>query len=247
MYSASPPRSPTLAHSTNTGARPTPTRSARRTKQLFHYDALLRPEARAEHFKLMVELRKAAKRAVKDGKRRRRQEEEEDCAPVVEGDSSSSELAPTAFHGLMKGLADRDRLARVYTQNIDGLEAATGLLSLASTSGNDATPSNRTSTSRLAQSQASDCGRVDDATNTPHRHHFSAPELVVALHGSLDHVSCSVCHHTTRWKKRHTVAFKKGRAKKCPICYGRGAFAFPSSIAISAQQPLKKSTDTHLL
>lgn len=223
MYGASPPRSPTLAHSTNTDPRPTPTRSARRTKQLFHYDALLRPESRAEHFKLMVELRKAAKRAVKDGKRR----QQEDCAPVVEGVDSGS---PTAFHALMKGLADRDRLARVYTQNIDGLEAASGLLPLSATADNPQT--NRPSTSRLTRSRVSGGRAVDVqvAKDTPRRRHSltatescSAPDLVVPLHGSLDHVSCSVCHHTTRWKKRHTVAFKKGRAKKCPICYGRGA------------------------
>ncbi|KAG0662144.1 hypothetical protein C6P46_003537 [Rhodotorula mucilaginosa] len=217
VYSASPPRSPTLAHSTNTDPRPTLTRSARRTKQLFHYDAILRPDSRAEHFQLMVELRKAAKRAVKDGKRR----QQEDCAPIVEGVNSSSEPVPTAFHGLMKGLADRGRLARVYTQNIDGLEAATGLLSLATTPAD--TPSNRPSTPRLTRSRTSGGGRVNVTPDTPHRHQFSAPDLVVALHGSLDHVSCSVCHHTTRWKKRHTVAFKKGRAKKCPICYWRGA------------------------
>ncbi|GAA5958042.1 hypothetical protein JCM8115_001110 [Rhodotorula mucilaginosa] len=215
VYGASPPRSPTRAHSTNTDPRPTLTRSARRTKQLFHYDAILRPDSRAEHFQLMVELRKAAKRAVKDGKRR----QQEDCAPIVEGVNSSSEPVPTAFHGLMKGLADRGRLARVYTQNIDGLEAATGLLSLATTPAD--TPSNRPSTPRLTRSRTSGGGRVNVTTDTPHRHQFSAPDLVVALHGSLDHVSCSVCHHTTEWKKRHTIAFKNGRAKKCPICYGR--------------------------
>ena len=172
----------------------------------------------------MVELRKAAKRAMKDGKRQRRQEEE-DRAPVVEGDNSG-ELVPTAFHGLMKGLAERDRLARVYTQNIDGLETATGLLSLATTTGDDAQSSSRPPTPRLTRSRTLGGRRSDDVQvadkDTP-RHQFSAPGLVVALHGSLDHVSCSVCHHTSEWKKRHTIAFKKGRAKKCPICYGRGA------------------------
>ncbi|GAA5984116.1 hypothetical protein JCM10908_006057 [Rhodotorula pacifica] len=218
LYSDSSLRYPTTTHSTLPDTRLKPARSARRTKQLFHYDALLRPESRAEHFALMVELRKAAKRARRKGKER------EDPRRVESG----TKEAPTAFHGLMKDLHERGRLARVYTQNVDGLEAAAGLLDSFPAYKEYGTRRPATSGFGLVTSTRNGPNVSKAATPTSPRHPSLFPPRskvaeasVVTLHGSLDQVTCSVCHYTTKWKKRHTVAFQKGRARKCPICYGR--------------------------
>ncbi|GAA5870786.1 hypothetical protein JCM3774_001677 [Rhodotorula dairenensis] len=210
LYGGSSSRYPTPTHSTTPDARLPPTRTARRTKQLFYYDALLRPESRAEHFALMVDLKKAAKRAIKRG----------NCRPDPTRGEAGTDAAPTAFHGLMRGLADRGRLARVYTQNVDGLEAAAGLLSAAPRlDPDDLPPSAMSDRDSIGAGQTSP--RRRRATPPPTVESIPGRDLVVTLHGTLDRVTCSICHHTAKWKKCHTIAFKKGRAKKCPICYGR--------------------------
>lgn len=164
----------------------------------------------------MVDLRRAAKRATKRARRR------PDPARV----ETETDTAPTFFHGLMRGLADRGKLARVYTQNVDGLEAAAGLLS--APLGLDDTQSRQPFAHSCVQPARLD-RESEFARESPQRRQSTLGAgrgPVVTLHGTLDRVICSICHHTTKWKKCHTLAFKKGRAKKCPICYGRGASGF---------------------
>lgn len=165
---------------------------------------------------MMATLRKAAKRANRKGKER----------ATSDGPADAARGAPTAFHGLMKRIAENGRLTRVYSQNIDGLEAAVGLISPPPRFAETGAGGQRNTRSRVeADDSSSDFDRP--RRKTPRRR---APTLapspqalpVVALHGSLDHVHCSVCHYRELWKKRHTRAYKRGRTLPCPNCHQRG-------------------------
>ncbi|POY75120.1 hypothetical protein BMF94_1750 [Rhodotorula taiwanensis] len=224
LYGAESVRHPTRSHST-LDTRLATTRTAARTKDLFHHDVLLRLESRAEHLGMMATLRKAAKRVTRKGKER----------TISDGAANAARGAPTAFHGLMKRVAENGRLMRVYSQNIDGLEAAAGLVSPPPRFAETEAGGDRKTRSRIeADDSSSDFDRP--RRKTPRRR---APTLapspqdlpVVALHGSLDHVHCSVCHHREKWKKRHTRAYKRGRRLPCPNCHDRGRTIDPAPLA----------------
>ncbi|BGP32515.1 NAD-dependent deacetylase hst3 [Rhodotorula toruloides] len=180
------------------------------TKHLFSYSSLLHPESRGEHFRFMAELRKAARKA---GKGKERVEE-----------------PPTAFHGLMQRLERSDKLMRVWSQNVDGLEGRAGLdfVDFADPSWFDASPSVVSYDSPEVES-SSDYERPDwtPTRRARKRRRLSPLPLpscsplasatsergkVVALHGSLDEVVCGACDWREKWRKRHTKAFRKGKA-----------------------------------
>lgn len=176
----------------------------------------------------MAQLRRAAKRATK-----RKKEVNGSRRPPIRQAGST---APTAFHGLMQELSSRGRLARVYSQNIDGLEASVGLRSgvdeRSAEEAGSPTPIRLRKRRRLSPASddsSSDFDRPDwsprrgQSRTVPDRHDLQ----VVALHGSLDRVLCSVCQWTSAWRKRHTKAFKDGRAPPCPNCRGRGQSSLP--------------------
>lgn len=219
MYSSSPPTS-----SLSSQRPPSTPRASQATKQLFSYSALLHPDSRAEHLRFMADLRKAARKAGK-GKER------------ASGDS------PTAFHGLMKRLECSDKLMRVWSQNVDGLEGRAGLAFVDFTDPSilDALPGSISYDSPDEES-SSDYERPDWTPTrrgrkrrrlSPHPlNHPLSPAAaergkVVALHGSLRDVVCGICDWRERWRKRHSKAFRKGKTLRCPQCRGRGALMYP--------------------
>lgn len=96
---------------------------------------------------------------------------------------------PTPTHAFLSSLVRENRLVRWYTQNIDGLEKASGL---------------KTSTcippSELALPKSSS----------------SVP--VISLHGTLDRLVCTLCKSTTEFATEHDALFRQGESPSCSRC-----------------------------
>ncbi|GAA5902577.1 hypothetical protein JCM6882_009321 [Rhodosporidiobolus microsporus] len=267
VYSTKLRRSPTSSHSSLPGpsssssfapsASPTPTpdpplppiphHGPQKAKALFSYAALLHPSTRAEHLQLMAALHDRA-RAIRKGKAKAKEH--------GEGET------PTAFHALLKRLEEGGRLRRVWSQNVDGLEAAAGLGMvdlLAGAEGGafagkgkgreveplDAGESSSSdweaSTRRLSRSRRKrrrlSRSLATTAAAPPFPLAASAGEksgTVVALHGSLSEVVCTVCGWRERWKKRHSKAFREGEGVDCSKCAERARTRQRASKRIAA-------------
>ncbi|GAA5833233.1 hypothetical protein JCM9279_001463 [Rhodotorula babjevae] len=189
----------------------TSTRSVQATKRLFSYSALLQPDSRADHLRFMADLRGTVRRA---------------CPrPPSSASIKGKERAhdpPTPFHALLVALDERDKLQRVYTQNIDGLERRSGLavVDLAQMAADEAAEDS----SGSAHASREGVGGAEPA---------GGEAVVVPLHGGLDEVVCGACGWREQWRKEHTKAYKKGRGVDCPRCSER---------VTSRQQRLKRAT-----
>ncbi|GAA6041115.1 hypothetical protein JCM8097_004120 [Rhodosporidiobolus ruineniae] len=234
-------------------------------KHLFSFSALLQPESRGRHLRLMAalhdrarEIRKAEEdrrgggKEEKRGKKRSRKGKERAVEPVEQPEEIRG---PTAFHALLRRLDARSQLQRVWTQNIDGLEGAAGLqyVELADLDG-PPSPSGEsgegeegreqdsagsdwedTAEGRRCEEASTSLKRRQRSLNRPRPASSSSSAAaadepasaearkgtVVALHGTLTAVVCSICGFRTRWKKRHSRAFKRGESVACPQCEER--------------------------
>ncbi|BGP08511.1 NAD-dependent deacetylase hst3 [Rhodotorula toruloides] len=241
IYSSS---SPTSSLSSPHPPPSTP-RSSQATKHLFSYSSLVHPESRSEHFRFMGDLRKAARKA---GKGKERADE-----------------PPTAFHGLMKRLERSDKLMRVWSQNVDGLERQAGLdfVDFDDPSLLDARQGDNSYDSPDEES-SSDYERPDWtpirrgrkrrrlsplplSLHPPLSSATSERGKVVALHGSLDEVVCGVCRWREKWRKRHSKAFRKGKALPCPQCRGRAHSRLQRSKRLVTPSPLSSLRPSILL
>lgn len=222
-------------------------------KHLFSFSALLQPSTRAQHLKLMLALHERAR-----GVRKAVQKEARRAAKGKgkEGEGRA-EGGPTAFHALLRSLRDGDRLARVWSQNVDGLEGVAGLeyVDLASSGSSVPSEAGRAdavdddSASEWEESAAARRRRSSVATMRPARKRrrlSTAVEgrpsqreegreenrgKVVALHGTLSAVVCTLCGGREAWKKRHSKAFGKGEGATCKSCEKRGASFLAFSFA----------------
>lgn len=100
----------------------------------------------------------------------------------------------TPTHTFLKQLHDQGKLLRWYTQNIDGLEKATGL-----------TTSTCISTATTVTTKKMPLAK----SNLPH---------VVSLHGSLERLSCTLCKTTITYSESHQESFYKGESPPCEKC-----------------------------
>ena len=92
---------------------------------------------------------------------------------------------PTAFHAFLKKLDQQDRLLRCYTQNIDGLEARSGL-SIGIPRCRKQRKGKRQSDESWAKRSTWDDAQLDDsgAEHIPR---------CIPLHGQLTHLLCPIC------------------------------------------------------
>ncbi|WFC99116.1 hypothetical protein MYAM1_001854 [Malassezia yamatoensis] len=96
---------------------------------------------------------------------------------------------PTRFHNWLKTLDEEGRLQRVYTQNIDGLEAKAGLSF--GFDPNQAEPSaSKRKRSKFARSQSDSVLMQGKSESQPM---FSR---AIPLHGNLYAMSCALCSYT---------------------------------------------------
>ncbi|GAA5924657.1 hypothetical protein JCM10213_000408 [Rhodosporidiobolus nylandii] len=221
-----------------------PQHGPQRTKRLFSYSSLLDPTSRSQHLQLMAGFHDRARAIRKSlvpsgtGGRSKKGSRKGKERAVDEGGTGAAP-PPTAFHALLHELNRRDQLARVWSQNIDGLEGVAGLeyVDLASLS-----PfSGPTAATTAGDDSASDW-EAGPASRRPHkRRRLAGPSAVatkeedqrerekqnrgkvVALHGTLGEVVCSVCGHRERWKGKHSRAFREGQAVACGRCEERAA------------------------
>ncbi|BGP16675.1 NAD-dependent deacetylase hst3 [Rhodosporidiobolus nylandii] len=219
-----------------------PQHGPQRTKRLFSYSSLLDPTSRSQHLQLMAGFHDRARAIRKSlvpsgtGGRSKKGSRKGKERAVDEGGTGAAP-PPTAFHALLHELNRRDQLARVWSQNIDGLEGVAGLeyVDLASLS-----PfSGPTAATTAGDDSASDW-EAGPASRRPHkRRRLAGPSAVatkeedqrerekqnrgkvVALHGTLGEVVCSVCGHRERWKGKHSRAFREGQAVACGRCEER--------------------------
>jgi NAD-dependent histone deacetylase SIR2 len=149
-----------------------------------------------------------------------------------------NQASPTATHKFLKYLADRKRLLRVYTQNIDCLEEKVGLK--LSTYYNGIGSSSELTTlctdilsssqdTEMAQSQGicsdyySSSSQIslgsDDVPNTISSSDKNQMEkCVVLLHGSLHYVVCTLCDYRKEFSGIIEETFRQGLAMFCPEC-----------------------------
>lgn len=98
--------------------------------------------------------------------------------------------AATATHAFLSTLKRKGVLARVYSQNIDGLELHAGLTRV----------------------------RMDEEGNGKGKGKGKWEGDVVQLHGSIHDVRCSLCGYLTPCTPAHTALFASGSTMDCPDC-----------------------------
>lgn len=126
---------------------------------------------------------------------------------------------PTSFHQLLKRLDEEGRLQRVYTQNIDGLEAKAGLSFGFDPDAPGPAPSgSKRRRTAFARSQ-SDSVLVQGAPQNKPLFPRAIP-----LHGSLSTLSCALCSHSlslahnTQPAKHALARMREGQPVWCTQC-----------------------------
>lgn len=124
---------------------------------------------------------------------------------------------PTSFHQLLKRLDEEGRLQRVYTQNIDGLEAKAGLSFGFDPAAPQPSGSKRRRTT-FARSQSDSVLVQGSSQNKP------LFPRAIPLHGSLSTLSCALCSHTlslahdTQPAKHALERMREGQPVWCTQC-----------------------------
>lgn len=123
----------------------------------------------------------------------------------------SETAQPTAFHGLLKALDDRGKLLRVYTQNIDALEAKTGL--------SYGVPDFDDRRQRSRPKPSTSSGLTTPPTSQPARLPSPPAETprCVPLHGTLQTLHCQNCSHSFP-AQPHVSQLSAGSLPDCPEC-----------------------------
>lgn len=129
----------------------------------------------------------------------------------------SDEAILTYTHNFIKGLNDKGKIARWYTQNIDCLESKTGL----------------TTGSELVSKAKN---HSEPNTSVIESRHVKSP-LVVTLHGSLHDLICVICKAKTIFSQDQIDLFHAGDAPKCDACLSRA-----SARALSGKRLIKVGT-----
>ncbi|GAA6018482.1 hypothetical protein JCM11491_007013 [Sporobolomyces phaffii] len=120
-----------------------------------------------------------------------------------------SSSPPTATHGFMGLLKKRGQLRRVYTQNIDGLEARAGLRAV------------EIEGVKLQPAGVDVKGKGKAKLEGDY----------VQLHGSIHRVRCTTCAYVAEWTDGAEVdqaegvgsVFRRGEVAECPQCANRAA------------------------
>ncbi|GAA5945077.1 uncharacterized protein JCM15063_001652 [Sporobolomyces koalae] len=219
LYATNRSRSPPSSASSRVGPATTATSasSTLSTKDLFSYPSLIHPNTRSDHLRFMAQLHAQ-------------------CSM----DDSSHPTAPTTFHALMKRLGDLDKLLRVYSQNVDGLEQSVGLSfvdlegieSSASSLDDSACPMKSSDTDETSDYEDSTYRRARKRRKlsiSPNRALDSPRGQVVAMHGNLRSVVCSSCRWKGEWDSSIQSSFARGERVDCPRCEERAQVRLSAS------------------
>ena len=141
----------------------------------------------------------------------------------------------TQTHHFVKFLRERGTLQRWYTQNIDGLEdrvlgsvaqveeetVALALQKVSISSKNS--PGNRKTKDQVKSELVSSevVAQKTSVTVVATRGASTSDKYptVIQLHGSLEHVKCTLCSHRDSMSSKHVSTFRKGQAPACPNCF----------------------------
>lgn len=119
--------------------------------------------------------------------------------------------AATTTHGWFGELKKRGKLARIYTQNIDGFESRVEGLKLVKLEGGLGDSTSASGSGGMANGGKGK-GRATEFEGD-----------VVQLHGSIHAVRCSLCAWVGDYVDEvHGVAFAKGKTLNCPACVDFG-------------------------
>ncbi|GAA5870970.1 hypothetical protein JCM3774_003492 [Rhodotorula dairenensis] len=179
-------------------ARTAPPSSASRTKRLrgadmFNAAVYASPDTASEHLRFLADLKTSLDSIV---------------------DRCGTEQHPaTDTHDFMRLLKKRNKLLRVYTQNIDGLEGIeTGL---------NRVPLGGTTPAHADPDQAGPSKAVKGKGKA--RAGTRLEGDYVQLHGTLWSVRCTSCTFVRRWNEDDHEAFADGSVGSCPACEQRAS------------------------
>lgn len=145
------------------------------------------------------------------------------CQMIAQLSELTQSATPTTFHKLLRTLDERNKLLRVYTQNIDALESKSGL-----TFGVPEIESKRVKP-RSAK------GKIEGASEgllppaEPHSQSQPSPPAsrlpsppietprCIPLHGTLQLMHCQICTHSFPLRD-HLEDLASGRPPYCPEC-----------------------------
>ncbi|KAM0791592.1 hypothetical protein ACM66B_006035 [Microbotryomycetes sp. NB124-2] len=199
----------------------------RNIKQLFSYTCLLDVESRKKHFEYMASMRDLSREIIlttQDKNERRRTLGESshlDCHQATMEETTWSvpsdtpkfvakmeDHGVTAVHSFLVQLKRMGKLTRVYSQNVDGFEKASGLslVDLAATS--TARDEGETRTNKKQ--------RRSTTTNAAESLEIFMGDCVL-LHGSVHSVKCTSCSFVQDWSDKFR-AIERGVALACPAC-----------------------------
>lgn len=121
------------------------------------------------------------------------------CQMIAQLSDMSSAASPTPFHRLLRALDDSGKLLRVYTQNIDAIEAKSGL--------SFGVPAfdNRRHRPRT------------NPTTDPGGHTSLDPPRCVPLHGTLTRLYCMTCTYSCALTE-YLPSLAAGAPPLCPSC-----------------------------
>ncbi|MCJ1400374.1 hypothetical protein MMC11_003579 [Xylographa trunciseda] len=120
-----------------------------------------------------------------------------------------TEVEGTITHRFIRQLRDQRKLARCYTQNIDGLETGEGLI----------TDIRRGKGVRTRFTKKAVNSPYSPINNLPGNKLDGGCE-VVQLHGDLESLRCTICSETYPWDEQDREALLlKGVAPECPRCF----------------------------
>lgn len=128
----------------------------------------------------------------------------------------SQAAEPTSFHNVLRGLDDRGKLLRVYTQNIDAIEEKCGL-SFGVPEFEDKRGKSRPKTCNAATEPI--ClikeASLADASKLPYP--SGEPPRCIPLHGTLKTLHCQICNHSYALED-HLPSLTAGLPPQCPDC-----------------------------
>lgn len=120
---------------------------------------------------------------------------------------SSRTAEPTRTHSMLRHLQDKGKLMRVWTQNIDGLEAKAGL---------------RCCRDHISEEKYHSVTPLSTA-DQPGSSKKVPQSTVVPLHGNVHYSRCSLCSETYSTPYDSVQTWLNGQSTPCPACLDRSS------------------------
>jgi NAD-dependent SIR2 family protein deacetylase len=156
---------------------------------------------------------------------------------------ASRKAEPTRAHRLLKRMEDKGRLLRIWTQNVDGLEARAGLSGGRGVVGEEAFRTGNISArpsvltppsyaSVVARSRPGP-GPSTSSSMASRRRSIAKPRppVTMELHGNVHYARCNLCSEEYVTRKEWVDEWVQGRGVECEACGIRGEFRAPNQTA----------------